>query len=107
MGTLSPAASPARNALTSWLYATSEMSIRRFWCTAALSNRAWMWIDLESYHSRRPCKRGLVGVSVIALVLRVNEVVVLGFRWSGEGNWGRGGREDGRFRNEEVSTRDV
>ena len=58
MGLLSPAASPARIALTSWLNATSEMNISRFWCTATLSNRAWMWIDLASDHSKLALQAG-------------------------------------------------
>jgi hypothetical protein len=52
--------------------------MRRFWWTATLSKRAWMWINLESNHSGRPYKRAFVGVSVTALVLRVNGVVGLG-----------------------------
>ena len=77
MGLSSPAASAARIALTSWLNATRLMNTSLSSCSATLSKRAWMWIDLPSDHSNRPCSRGLVCVSVIAFILQFNEVLVV------------------------------
>ena len=47
MGLSSPAANAARSALTSWLNATRLMNTSLFSCSATLSKRAWMWIDLR------------------------------------------------------------